>query len=145
LPQAHQETGYRNIKNVSSHPYSQSQGKKGKKGPQKYHTGNHSGMSDGLMMLSQSTAGYESGGSKNQFRNNIELLNHQQKLQMHLLEAAQFKKKYQMKKNAIDGMMTQMSNTNHNWAQDPHIPSSIGILRVGGIAKPQMSLFNNDS
>jgi|TARA_B110001450_G_C17369649_1_gene379117 hypothetical protein len=51
-------------------------------------------MSDGLMMLSQSTAGYDSGGSKNQFRNNIELLNHQQKLQMHLLEAAQFKKKY---------------------------------------------------
>jgi hypothetical protein len=35
---------------------------------------------------------------------------------MHLLEAAQFKKKYQMKKNAIDGMMTQMSSTNHNWA-----------------------------
>jgi len=38
-------------------------------------------MSDGLMMLSQSTAGYDSGGaggggSKNQFRNNIELLNH---------------------------------------------------------------------
>ena len=50
-----------------------------------------------------------------------------------------------MKKNAIDGMMTQMSSTNHNWANDPQIPSSIGILRVGGIAKPQMSLFNNDS
>jgi len=37
-------------------------------------------MSDGFMMLSQSTAGQESSASKNQFRNNIELLNHQQKL-----------------------------------------------------------------
>lgn len=68
------------MKNVA-HPYSQSQGKKGKRAAAKYNTGNYSGMSDGLMMLSQSTAGYDSGGaggggSKNQFRNNIELLNH---------------------------------------------------------------------
>ena len=37
---------------------------------------------------------------------------------MHLLEAASFKKKYQMKKNAIDGMMTNMNDSNFHWAHE---------------------------
>lgn len=37
---------------------------------------------------------------------------------MHLLEAAQFKKKYQMKKNAIDGMITNMNDSNFHWEHD---------------------------
>ena len=77
------------------HPYSGGPLKKGKRNAQKYQTGTYSGVSDGLM-VSAATSGLDMGtlGSKNEFRNNIELLNHQQKLQMHLLEAATFKKKY---------------------------------------------------
>ena len=49
---------------------------------------------------------------------------------MHLLEAAQFKKKYQMKKNAIDGMMTNMNDSNFHWAHE---------IGGGKLGKPKKS------
>lgn len=44
---------------------------------------------------------------------------------MHLLEAANFKKKYAMKKNAIDGMMTNMNDSNFHWAHDAPVGKGI--------------------
>lgn len=57
---------------------------------------------------------------------------------MHLQEAAQYKKKFQMKKNAIDGMMNQMADTNIYWGSEaPQIPKT-----MRGIGKTKMS-FND--
>jgi hypothetical protein len=36
------------------------------------------------------------------------MLNHQQKMQMQLQEAAQYRKKYQQKKQAVDNLMLQL-------------------------------------
>lgn len=41
-----------------------------------------------------------------------------------------------MKKNAIDGMLNQLNYNHHNefLVQDPEIPSTIGILKIGNQA-----------
>lgn len=50
----------------------------------------------------------QSEGRTGNFRDNLDMLSHQQKVQMSLLEAAKHRQNYHQKKKAVDRLMSKM-------------------------------------